>query len=74
MQSGDDPGWAAPEFDDSAWPTSSTLLFDPPYGFDGWDELLSSIETGTVVIESDREVDVPDGADVGGGFCAPSDR
>ena len=37
------------------------FLLDPPYGFDGWDELLSSIETGTVVIESDREVDVPAG-------------
>lgn len=37
------------------------VLLDPPYGFDGWDELLSSIETSTVVIESDREIAVPDG-------------
>ena len=37
------------------------ILLDPPYGFDGWSALLSSIESGTVVIESDRAVDPPFG-------------
>jgi 16S rRNA (guanine966-N2)-methyltransferase len=37
------------------------ILLDPPYGFDGWDTLLSSIQSGTVVIESDREVNPPFG-------------
>ena len=36
------------------------FLLDPPYGFDGWSELLANIDTGTVVIESDREIAVPD--------------
>lgn len=38
------------------------ILLDPPYGFDGWEELLSSIGSGTIVIESDREVAVPIGS------------
>jgi len=35
------------------------VLLDPPYGFDLWDELLGSITAGVVVIESDRDVDLP---------------
>jgi signal transduction histidine kinase len=35
MQLGDDQGWAARRFDDSGWPTGSTVLYDPPEGFDG---------------------------------------
>ena len=37
------------------------VLLDPPYGFDGWADLLASIGGGTVVIESDREVETPAG-------------
>lgn len=30
---------------------------DPPYAFDGWTGLLDRLRAGTVVVESDREVD-----------------
>jgi len=37
------------------------VLLDPPYGFDQWNELLAAVPVGArVVIESDREVVVPD--------------
>ena len=37
------------------------VLLDPPYGFDDWAALLALVpEDAVVVIESDREVDVPD--------------
>lgn len=40
------------------------VLLDPPYAFDGWDELLAVVAEhlapeGVVVIESDREVALP---------------
>lgn len=37
------------------------VLLDPPYDFDDWDALLSSIHDAVVVIESDREVGLPEG-------------
>lgn len=42
------------------------VLLDPPYAFDGWEELLSTVAealapTGVVVVESDREVALPPG-------------
>lgn len=37
------------------------VLLDPPYEFDRWPDLLGSISHGTVVIESDRGVEVPPG-------------
>ncbi|MEO0495654.1 MAG: 16S rRNA (guanine(966)-N(2))-methyltransferase RsmD [Actinomycetota bacterium] len=41
------------------------VLLDPPYGFDQWDELLARVPAGAVVvIESDREVGVPDSWEV----------
>ncbi len=36
------------------------VMLDPPYGFDQWDELLSLVHDADVVIESDREVELPD--------------
>ncbi len=37
------------------------VLLDPPYGFDAWPELLAAVPDGAVVvIESGREVPVPD--------------
>jgi 16S rRNA (guanine966-N2)-methyltransferase len=39
-------------------------LCDPPYGFDGWDDLLAGMPARIVVIESDREVAVGDEWDV----------
>jgi 16S rRNA (guanine966-N2)-methyltransferase len=40
------------------------VLLDPPYAFDGWDDLLARVaerlgDGGVVVVESDREVPVP---------------
>ena len=34
------------------------VLLDPPYSFDGWPQLLEALDAETVVIESDRSVDV----------------
>ena len=36
------------------------VLLDPPYGFDQWDELLAAVPRCTIVIESDREIDLPE--------------
>ncbi len=36
------------------------LLLDPPYGFEEWDQLLARVGESVVVIESDREIEVPD--------------
>lgn len=49
--------------------TPPTLVFcDPPYAFDGWDDLLAALAPaapGAVVLaESDREVAAPGGAEV----------
>ncbi len=37
------------------------VLLDPPYGFEQWDELLALVHHAVVVIESDREIDLPEG-------------
>jgi 16S rRNA (guanine966-N2)-methyltransferase len=37
------------------------VLLDPPYAFDEWDALLSPIRDAVVVIESNREIDLPEG-------------
>jgi 16S rRNA (guanine966-N2)-methyltransferase len=34
---------------------------DPPYDFDRWSELLASIESAVIVIESDREIEIAAG-------------
>lgn len=34
-------------------------LLDPPYAFDAWSELLRSLDAATLVVESDREVEIP---------------
>lgn len=44
------------------------VLLDPPYAHDGWPDLLDAVAAalgpgGTVVIESDREIDLPPGLD-----------
>jgi 16S rRNA (guanine966-N2)-methyltransferase len=31
-------------------------LLDPPYDYDGWDDLLGGLPAGVLVVESDREV------------------
>ncbi|NNE73728.1 MAG: 16S rRNA (guanine(966)-N(2))-methyltransferase RsmD, partial [Acidimicrobiales bacterium] len=36
-------------------------LLDPPYPFDGWDELLAAVRADRVVIESDRSIALPPG-------------
>ena len=37
------------------------VFADPPYDFDQWDSLLTSIRAGLIVAESGRSIDVPDG-------------
>lgn len=37
------------------------VLLDPPYDFEAWPELLDGLTDATVVIESDREIELPDG-------------
>lgn len=37
------------------------VLLDPPYAFEGWDELLEPVHDAVVVIESDREITLPPG-------------
>ena len=37
------------------------VLLDPPYVFDAWEELLDPIFDATVVIESNRLIDLPKG-------------
>lgn len=34
---------------------------DPPYGFDGWEDLLARVPAEVLVAESDRGVDAPEG-------------
>ena len=36
-------------------------LVDPPYSFNGWDNLFSRLQARLVVAESDRDLDVPSG-------------
>lgn len=36
-------------------------LVDPPYSFNGWDDLFSRLCAKLVVAESDRDLDVPSG-------------
>ena len=33
------------------------VLLDPPYAFDGWEELLSEVDASTLVIEADRPIE-----------------
>ena len=47
----------------TAGPVDVALL-DPPYDFDGWDQLLAAVRCTVAVVESDREVAPPDGASV----------
>lgn len=37
------------------------ILLDPPYEFAGWEALLALVPDAVVVIESDREIDLPAG-------------
>lgn len=37
------------------------VFLDPPYAFDGWQELLDALPACTAVVESDREVEPPEG-------------
>jgi 16S rRNA (guanine966-N2)-methyltransferase len=36
-------------------------LCDPPYAYDGWDELLARLPAGFAVMESDRALALPEG-------------
>jgi 16S rRNA (guanine966-N2)-methyltransferase len=52
---GELPGWLgrAPRFD--------LALCDPPYAFDDWETLLTSLQADVAVLESSVPFDVPDG-------------
>jgi 16S rRNA (guanine966-N2)-methyltransferase len=41
--------------------TFDLALLDPPYATDGWAALLAAVPAGLAVLESDREVPLPDG-------------
>ena len=41
-------------------PAVDLAFADPPYAFTGWDDLLTRVDAGVVVLESDREIDPPD--------------
>jgi 16S rRNA (guanine966-N2)-methyltransferase len=42
-------------------PPFDLALLDPPYAYDAWDTLLGALRAAVVVVESDREVALPDG-------------
>jgi 16S rRNA (guanine966-N2)-methyltransferase len=42
-------------------PSVDVVFADPPYAFAGWDDLLTRLDAHLVVIESDREIALPDG-------------
>ena len=50
--------WASLEGDDS--PVVDLALLDPPYAYDGWDDLLAVVRARVVVVESDRSVAWPE--------------
>ena len=45
----------------AAGPEADLIVLDPPYEFDGWAELLTTLHDAVVVIESDREIELPQG-------------
>jgi len=49
---------ALERFEDTA--VVDLALLDPPYDYAGWPELLGRLRARTVVIESDRDVALPD--------------
>jgi len=42
-------------------PTVDLVFADPPYAFQGWDDLLTRLDAHLVVLESDRELALPEG-------------
>ncbi|HZQ29450.1 MAG TPA: RsmD family RNA methyltransferase, partial [Acidimicrobiales bacterium] len=42
-------------------PPVDLALVDPPYTFDAWPELLTGLHAGLAILESDRELEVPEG-------------
>jgi 16S rRNA (guanine966-N2)-methyltransferase len=43
----------------AASPPFDLALLDPPYAFDDWDSVLSVLPARTIVVESDRVLDLP---------------
>ena len=41
-------------------PAVDLAFADPPYAFTAWDDLLTRVDAGLLVIESDREIELPD--------------
>ena len=42
-------------------PAVDVAFADPPYAFAAWDTLLTRLDAALVVVESDREIEPPDG-------------
>ena len=40
-------------------PAVDLALIDPPYQFDDWDRLLASVDAETIVVESNRVIEMP---------------
>jgi 16S rRNA (guanine966-N2)-methyltransferase len=40
-------------------PAVDLALLDPPYAYEGWDDLLSVLRARTIVIETGRDLDLP---------------
>ena len=43
----------------AALPPVDVAFADPPYAFTGWDDILTRVDAGLAVLESDREIDPP---------------
>jgi 16S rRNA (guanine966-N2)-methyltransferase len=52
-------GGDALRFLDHGTSPATLVLADPPYAFDDWDRVLASVDRGLLVIESDREIELP---------------
>jgi 16S rRNA (guanine966-N2)-methyltransferase len=44
--------------------SADLALIDPPYAFDGWDELLAHLAADVAVCESDRHLEAPPGWEI----------
>lgn len=44
----------------AALPAVDVAFADPPYAFTAWDDLLTRVDAGLAIIESDREIEPPE--------------
>lgn len=58
------PGSSGPGSSASTGRRFDLVILDPPYAYDGWDELIASLDADVLVVESDREIALGDAWDV----------